>query len=74
MVLPEWLTPALLLSVIALAGKLIHQYNIFTNKLRELELRVQIVEKQDDRIPDKLDDIADTLKDVQIELSNKQNK
>ena len=74
MVLPEWVTPALLLAIVGLAGKLIHQYTMFSNKLRELELRVAIVEKQDDRILDKLDDIAETLKDVQIELSNKQNK
>ncbi len=70
----EWFTPALLLAVIGLAGKLVHQYATFTNKLRELELRIGIVEKQDDRILQKLDDISDTLKDVQIELSNKQNR
>jgi hypothetical protein len=43
-------------------------------KLKELEVRVSMVEKQDDIIAKKLDNILETINKLAIELQNKQNR
>ena len=43
-------------------------------KLKELEIRVKMVEKQDDIIAKKLDEIQLSLNQLAIDLQNKQNR
>ncbi len=43
-------------------------------KLKELEVRVNMVEKQDDIIAKKLDNIQHTLNSLAIALQNKQDR
>lgn len=43
-------------------------------KLKELEVRVNMVEKQDDIIAKKLDNILKTINELAIEMQNKQNR
>ena len=43
-------------------------------KLKELEIRVSMVEKQDDIIAKKLDNIQATLNALSIDLQNKQDR
>ena len=43
-------------------------------KLKELEVRVSMVEKQDDIIANKLDQIQATLNNLAIALQNKQDR
>ena len=43
-------------------------------KLKELEVRVSMVEKQDDIIAKKLDQIQATLNTLSIDLQNKQDR
>ena len=43
-------------------------------KLKELEIRVNMVEKQDDQIYKKLDHILDQINKLSIALQNKQDR
>lgn len=43
-------------------------------KLKELEVRVSMVEKQDDIIAKKLDNILETINKLAIALQNKQDR
>jgi uncharacterized membrane protein YciS (DUF1049 family) len=43
-------------------------------KLKELEVRVNVVEKQDDQISRKLDVIASQLNQLFVQLQNKQDR
>jgi uncharacterized protein YoxC len=43
-------------------------------KLKELEIRVNMVEKQDDQIYKKLDNILDQINKLSIALQNKQDR
>lgn len=43
-------------------------------KLKELEVRVSMVEKQEDMITKKLDHILDTINKLAIALQNKQDR
>lgn len=43
-------------------------------KLKELEVRVNVVEKQDDQISRKLDVIAGQLNQLFVQLQNKQDR
>ena len=45
-----------------------------TTKLRELEIRVKAVEKQDDIIINKLNNIDEDIGEIKVELQNKQNR
>lgn len=52
-------------------------FGIYTKimvKLKELELRVRMVEKQDDSIMRKLDDMAESINDIKLVLENKQDR
>ena len=43
-------------------------------KLKELEIRVSMVEKQDDNLSKKLDNISDQINKLSIALQNKQDR
>lgn len=43
-------------------------------KLKELEIRVSVVEKKDDQISEKLDKITSQLNNLCIQINNKQDR
>lgn len=43
-------------------------------RMKELEIRLTVVEKQDDVILSKLDKILDEITNIKIDLQNKQDK
>ena len=59
---------------IVIIGGLIGIYVKVSLKLKELEIRVNVVEKQDDQISRKLDTIANQLNALSIQLQNKQDR
>ena len=59
---------------IAIIVGLIGIYVKVSLKLKELEIRVHVVEKQDDQISKKLDVIANQLNQLSIQLQNKQDR
>lgn len=59
---------------IAIIIGLISIYVKVSLKLKELEVRVNMVEKQDDIIAKKLDNIQNTLSTLAIALQNKQDR
>ena len=60
-------------AIIIIAG-LIGIYVKISLKLKELEIRVSMVEKQDDQIYKKLDHILDQINKLSIGLQNKQDR
>lgn len=59
---------------IAILVGLIGIYVKVSLKLKELEVRVHVVEKQDDQISRKLDTIAAQLNNLTVQLQNKQDR
>ncbi len=59
---------------IIIIGGLIGIYVKVSLKLKELEIRVNVVEKQDDQISRKLDNIFNQLNQLTIQLQNKQDR
>lgn len=59
---------------IAIIIGLISIYVKVSLKLKELEVRVHVVEKQDDQISRKLDTIAAQLNNLTVQLQNKQDR
>lgn len=59
---------------IIIIGGLIGIYVKVSLKLKELEIRVNVVEKQDDQISRKLDLITQQLNTLSIQLQNKQDR
>jgi uncharacterized protein YoxC len=59
---------------ILIIGGLIGIYVKVSLKLKELEIRVHVVEKQDDQISRKLDNIFNQLNQLTIQLQNKQDR
>jgi hypothetical protein len=57
-----------------LSGAWIGIYIKVTSKIRELEIRMGLVEKQDTTITAKLDAIQTDVTEIKIEMQNKQNK
>ena len=43
-------------------------------KLKELDIRLSAVEKQDDEIYSKLDKLMEAIQEIKLELKDKQNK
>jgi len=66
--------PAEKVAAIAILIGLISIYVKVSLKLKELEIRVSVVEKQDDQISRKLDTIANQLNALSIQLQNKQDR
>lgn len=59
---------------IAIVGGLIAIYVKVTLKLRELEIRVEMIEKEDDYINQKLDKIERAINNIAIQLQNKKDR
>lgn len=59
---------------VAILTGLIGIYVKVSLKLKELEVRVSVVEKQDDQISRKLDTIANQLTSLLIQIQNKQDR
>jgi uncharacterized protein YoxC len=60
-------------AIIIIAG-LIGIYVKISLKLKELEIRVSMVEKQDDQIYKKLDHISEQINKLAIAMQNKQDR
>lgn len=59
---------------ITVIGFVIHFYTKTQTRLMEIEVRLKAVEKQDDTIMRKLDEIKDEITDLKVEIQNKQNR
>lgn len=55
-------------------GTVIKIYNDVQMKLKELDIRLSAVEKQDDEIYQKLDKMMDLIQEIKIQLERKQNR
>jgi uncharacterized protein YoxC len=60
-------------AIVIIVG-LIGIYVKISLKLKELEIRVSMVEKQDDNLSKKLDNILDQINKLAIALQNKQDR
>ena len=60
-------------AIVIIAG-LIGIYVKISLKLKELEIRVSMVEKQDDTLSKKLDHISDQINKLAIAMQNKQDR
>ncbi len=59
---------------IGLLGIMIGAYLKIMTRLKEFEIRIGHMEKQDDTILKKLDDIADKINAIKIDMNNKKNR
>ena len=59
---------------IAIIGGLIAMYTKITLKLKEVEIRVSMIEKEDDYINEKLDKIEKAINNLAIQLQNKKDR
>lgn len=59
---------------IAILIGLITIYTKITLKLKELEIRVEMIEKEDDYINEKLDKIERAINNLAIQLQNKKDR
>lgn len=59
---------------IAILVGLITIYSKITLKLKELEIRVSMIEKEDDYINEKLDKIEKAINNLAIQLQNKKDR
>lgn len=64
----------IILQSIAFAIGLFKIYNDVQVRMKELEMRLHAVEKQDDEIYRQLEKIIDGLNEVKLELKDKQNR
>ena len=55
-------------------GTVIKIYNDVQMKLKELDIHLSAVEKQDDEIYQKLDKMMDLIQEIKIQLERKQNR
>ena len=60
-------------AIVIIVG-LIGIYVKISLKLKELEIRVSMVEKQDDNLSKKLDNISDQINKMAIAMQNKQDR
>ena len=70
----EHLTVMEIIAFLGLSGTMIGGYVKLMTKIRELEIRLTHVEKQDDKILAKLDSIEEKINNVNIQIQNKQDK
>jgi len=59
---------------IAILGGLVTIYVKTTLKLKELEIRVEMIEKEDAYMMEKLDKIERAINNIAIQLQNKQDR
>jgi hypothetical protein len=67
------ITTIIIQSVLFIVG-LFKIYTDMQMKLRELDVRMTAVEKQDDEMYTKLDRIMDAINEIRLELKDKQNR
>ena len=77
----EMISFSMVIQLLVVLGGLAGVWNRVQVKLRELDMklllletRINSVEKIDEKILDKLDQISEQLSDLKIELNNKQDK
>ena len=70
----EAITTKDIVYIIGLLTSFAISYGRITAWKREIDIRLTMVEKQDDKIIDKLDKIADQIADIKEDLSYKQDK
>ena len=68
------ITPDTILAALTLLFLMIGGYVKIMSKIKELEIRMSTVEKQDDKILTKLDEIVEKVNEIKIDLRNKQDK
>ena len=68
------ITPDTILAALTLLFLMIGGYVKIMSKIKELEIRISTVEKQDDKILTKLDEIVEKVNEIKIDLQNKQDK
>ena len=75
------MNPSDILEIVVFAGALIGVWVRLQTKLKELDMRmaameqnISHVEKQDDKIMDKLEHISEQIHEVKIQLNNKQDR
>jgi hypothetical protein len=59
---------------ITVIGFVIHFYTKTQTRLSEIEIRLRAVEKQDDTIMRKLDEIKEEITDLKIAIQNKKDR
>ncbi len=71
----------LVIEVLLFGGTLVGVYVHIRTKLKELDMRlrmmeerIKLVEKQDDKILEKLDAMTEHIMNIKVELQNKLNK
>jgi hypothetical protein len=67
------IVPIIIQSILFLFG-LIKIHQDVQIKLKELDIRLTAVERQDDEIYAKLDKLMDGIQEIKVELQNKQNR
>lgn len=70
----EGLLIFLISQAVALLIGMIGIYVKISIKIKELELRVRVVEKQDSTIINKLDNLGNQLTDMRVMMENKQDR
>lgn len=60
--------------IVAFVSVCVWFYARVQTKLKELEIRIQVVERQDAAILSKLDDIGKEMKELNISLHNKKDR
>lgn len=77
----EMISFSMVIQLLVVLGGLAGVWNRVQVKLRELDMklllletRINSVEKIDEKILDKLDQISEQINDLKIELNNKQDK
>ncbi len=70
----EWFSLSGAVGVLGLIGTLVAIWNRMTSEIKELKIRINRLESNEQRIIDKLDSIAEDIMEIKIELQNKQNR
>lgn len=64
----------ILIQSVAFVGAFMKMFTDMKIKLKELDIRLQAVEKKDDEIGHQLTKIFDALNDIKLQLKDKQDK
>jgi peptidoglycan hydrolase CwlO-like protein len=72
------MTQELLIFLVGQGGAILYGWvkinTQMTIKLKELDIRLEHIEKKDQDVSQKLDSIFNKISEIQLELSNKQNR
>jgi chaperonin cofactor prefoldin len=64
----------LLLEFFAFLGSVVFVYVQLSNKISELDIRLRVQEKQEEKVLQKLDALIEKINDLEIKLQNKVNR